>query len=223
MGDPKTLSYRQRWGLWAALRFGLMWRLRDWLGFYVYGVYLRELMPPSDHTPREVAGFRHRVFEAADMAQLLPFACNPELDLSEAFIRQAFLKGDACNAVLLGDRLVSYHWMAFTPTHDECGVFVDFHSRHRYSYKAFTLPEFRGLRTLRLFMPFSDGYCLSKGRRLSISFIAVDNQASIRHALGMGNRCIGYAGYWRIGSWFLPFRSRGVRQEGFRFFLPRQG
>lgn len=221
MRNPKTLSYRQRWDLLSARCFGVMWRMRNWLGLQVYGIYVRDLMRPSEHAPSQVAGFTHRIFEAHEMPELLALIGNPDLDISEAFVRRAFAKGDACDTALMSGQLVSYTWMAFTPTYDAKGVFVSFGDEHRYAYKAYTLPEHRGQRALRLFKTDSDGYCLQRGKTKSISFITIDNQSSIRHATGVGNRRVGFAGYWRVGPAFVPFRTAGVRRERFRFFVPR--
>jgi hypothetical protein len=199
------------------------WRLRHWLGLHVYGIYIRSLGGLAAAQPAEDHGYTHRVFEPADLDALLAGAADPQLDLGEAFVRDAFGKGDACAAVFTGGRLVSYDWMAFTPTHDAHGVFVDFSPKYRYLYKAFTLPEFRGRHAIRLYKAFSDDYCIRLGRESTIAFIATDNRSSIRYALGVGNRRIGFAGYLKLGPIFLPFRTPGVRSEGFRFFMPGRG
>lgn len=198
-----------------------MWRVRDWLGLQVYGIYVRNLMEPATPAPRQVAGFTHRIFEAHEMPELLALIGDPDMGMPEAFVRGAFAKGDACDTAMMNGKLVSYTWMAFTPTHDAKGVFVSFGEEHRYAYHAYTLPEHRGQRALRHFKALSDGYCLQRGRTKSIAFIAIDNESSIRHATGVGNRRVGFAGYWRVGPAFLQFRTPGVRRQRFRFFLPR--
>jgi hypothetical protein len=199
------------------------WRLRNAVGLHVYGIYTRPLGEVTPAPQATGADFTHRLFESADQAAFLACATDPRLDLNEAFVQDAFAKGDACAAVLSGATLVSYEWMAFTPTHDDQGVYVDFGPRYRYLYKAFTLPEFRGRHAIRLFKGSSDAYCLRRGRVATIAFIAIDNHSSIRYALGVGNRRIGFAGYMKLGSFFIPFRTAGVRTEGFRFFVPRPG
>lgn len=199
------------------------WRLRNAVGLHAYGIYTRALGELALAPPATDAGYRHRVFEAADQAALLACATDPRLDMDEAFVQDAFAKGDACVAVFDRTTLVSYEWMAFTPTHHDQGVFVDFGPRYRYLYKAFTLPEFRGRHAIRLFKGSSDAYCLRRGRVATIAYIAIDNHSSIRYAMGVGNRRIGFAGYLKLGSVFIPFRTAGVRAEGFRFFMPGRG
>jgi hypothetical protein len=220
MGNPKARRYMERWGLVNAVHSAIAWRLRQSLGLHVYGIYTRPLHMPAAEPPAEKQGYTHRLFEPADADVLLGCIGNPELQLDEAFVRTAFAKGDACSAVFHGTRLVSYHWMAFSPTHDCAGVYVDFGPKHRYAYNAFTLAEFRGHHATRLFNLRSDAYCLRRGRLSTIAFIATDNQASIRSALGIGYRRIGFAGFLKLGPLFLPFRSAGVKSEGFRLFVP---
>lgn len=207
--------------LFRTLHMGIGWRLRKWLGLHIYGIYARPLGAPAAAQPSKDSGYTLRVFESGDLDALLGCASDPRLDLGEAFVRDAFAKGDACATVFSDGRVVSYNWMAFTPTHDQHGVHVDFRPTYRYAYKAFTVPEFRGRHLIRLLKAAVDDYCLRRGRVSSITFVAIDNYASIRYTLGVGNHRIGFAGYLKLGAIFLPFRTTGVRSEGFRFFMPR--
>jgi len=217
-GDAK----KKRGTILSAASTAVAWRLRQWLGLYIYGIYTRLLGGPAAR-PADNLDCTFRVFEQGDLEEFLDFAqSDARLDLDETFVRSAFAKGDACAAVFSDGRLVSYDWMAFTPTHDARGVHVQFGPRYRYSYKAFTLPDFRGRHATRAFKPLSDDYCVQRGRDSTIAFIAVDNRSSIRLAVGLGNRRIGLAGYLKLGPVFIPFRTSGARAEGFRFFLPDQ-
>ncbi|MEO8155373.1 MAG: hypothetical protein ABI605_20080 [Rhizobacter sp.] len=201
----------------------LVWRLRQWFGLRLYGIYARDLGGAiADFSPALV-GYSHRIFEAPDAEILQALAGAPTLDMSESFMKSAFGKGDACDAVIFAGKLVSYSWMAFTPTRDSGSVFVEFGPRYRYVYKAFTLPEFRGRHAIRQFKVDSDQYCVQRGRVATIAFISIDNQPSIRYALGVGNRRIGHAGYLKFGSVFFSFRTPGVKRAGFRFFERRLG
>lgn len=220
MDDPKPRSPSKQWGP-SAIRAAIAWRLRTFLGLHVYGIYTRALGAPDAEPPVEKQGYSHRIFEPADVDLLLACTDNPQLSLGTGFVRAAFAKGDACSAVFFNGELISYKWMAFTPTHDERGVYVDFSAKHRYGYKAFTLPEFRGRHAIRLFKALIDEYCVQRGRVSKIAFIAIDNDSSMRYSLGTGNRRIGFAGYLKLGALFIPFRTSRVRAEGFKFFMPR--
>lgn len=216
-------SHLRRWGLLVAAQYALGWRLRKWFGLHLNGIYTRPLIPPGIGLNVEGKGYAYRVFEPGDEHALLGFLDNSELRLEEAFVRNAFAKGDACGAVILGGRLISYSWMAFTPTRDTPGVYVEFGPQYRYGYKAFTLPQFRGRHVMRVFKAYGDDYCVRRGRELAIAFIATDNFSSIRASLGAGSQRIGFAGYWKLGPLFISFRTAQVRAAGFRFFKPWTG
>ena len=211
------LSYRQRWGFFAALQHGLVERLSSRAGLHLYGIYLRPLDAVNAPEP-VVPGYVVRLFTQGDEHTLLAAAREPELELTESFVRTALGKGDVCAAILVDGQIVSFAWSAFTPTRHRDGVYVTFDSRHRYGYFAFTLPEYRGRHLPRLPVPLRDRYCVARGCTQSISFISVDNRSSIRMATAIGNHRVGFAGYLKLGPIFVPFRTRAVREEGFRFF-----
>ena len=221
--DPKPHSSIKQWGALCRIRAAIAWRLRAVLGLHLYGIYTRALSEPDAEPPDERLGYSHRIFEPTDVDILLASAGNPRLSLGTEIVRAAFAKGDACSAVFFNGELISYKWIAFTPTHDAHGVYVDFSAKHRYGYKAFTLPEFRGRHVIRLFTAAVDRYCVRRGRVSKISFIAIENDSSMRFSLGTGNKRIGFAGYLKLGSLFIPFRTSRVRAEGFKFFMPRDG
>ena len=212
--DPKEASKRER----SSLRS----KMRRWLGLRIYGIYARPLAPPPDSEP-DMPQFSHRLFDARDVEALLALAKRPDLEMSETFVRRALAKGDACGVVLHKNQIVSYSWLAFTPTHDSEGVYVDFGGNDRYGYKGLTLEEFRGQHLRRYYNRFTDAHCIARGRTHAIAFVDVSNHASIRSTTGMGNRRIGFAGYLKRGPLFIPFRTTAVRRRGFRFFVPRVG
>ena len=203
----------------AAAHAAFFHGLRRWPGIRVYAIYARPLVPPKGSHPA-VPGFSYRVFGHGEAEALIARIKREELELSETFVRDALDKGDACHAILRNDEIVSYDWSAFTPTHDTHGVYVDFGEKDRYGYKAYTLPEFRGLHLPRVFKPLGDGYCIARGCTHTIGFVKIDNRPSIHATVAQGYGRVGVAGYLRRGPLFVSFRARGVRQRGFRFFLP---
>ena len=216
----KEPSYRARWGLAATVQAAILRRLRRWVGLRIYGVYFQPLEWPAGPDP-VVPGFSARLFQPGEAEALIACAKSPELDLSEAFVRDALGKGDVCLAILRDGAIVSYGWCAFTPTHDEEGVFVGFGASYRYAYNWFTLPEYRGRHFLRAFKPIRDRYCATtRGCTRSIAFIALDKRSSIRTALAIGQRRVGTAGYLKCGPIFWPFATAGAREHGFYFFIP---
>jgi len=145
---------------------------------------------------------------------------RPELELNADFVHTALGKGDVCAAVLENGQIVSFNWSAFTPTRVRDEIHVSFDDRYRYGYFAFTLPEYRGRHLLRLVSWQRDRYSLEQGRTSSIAYVSIDNQSSMRMTVALGSRRVGFAGYLKRGSVFLPFRTDGVREHGFRFFTP---
>ena len=220
MSDRRELPVRARFGLATALPSRLLRRLRGWCGLRVYGIYSMRIKLADGPSPA-LPGFCAQLFEHDDVEQLLAYAQAPELELSESFVRGALAKGDVCLGILTNDALVAYTWCAFTPTHDDEGVFVRFDQGYRYAYKSFTLPQYRGKHLLRYFTAIRDRYCCdARGRSLSIAFIDIDNPASIRAAVALGSRRIGTAGYLKRGRVFWPFATAGARAHQFQFFMP---
>lgn len=213
------LSHRARWGLAAAVQKALVSRLRWWFGLRIYGIYARPVALPEEPDP-VVPGYSHRLFEEAQAEELIACSRDPELDLPESFIRDALAKGDICDAILHDGRAVSYRWSAFTPTHDDSGVYVRFDEGYRYGYKTYTLPQYRGRHLLGGKTRLTEARWISRGCASAIAFVAIDNRSSIRRALVMGSRRVGFAGYLKRGGIFLPFRTPGVRRCGVSFFMP---
>ena len=208
--------YWHRWGILAGIQAVIFRRLREWLGLRVYGIYVRPILPDRDTSLPP--GFTYRIFEGKDLEAMLPYIEDRSLGISEAFVRSAFGKGDACDAIFHDGKIVSYTWIAFNPTHDSDGVFVEFRKGDRYGYKGLTRPEYRGQHLRR--RPQSDEFCHRRGCTHVISFVDVINRSSVRSTSARGNVRIGYAGYLKRGGVFLPFRSRAVRHRRFRFFVP---
>jgi hypothetical protein len=214
-------TFRARWGWIAARQHAIVQRLQWMFGVHIYRIYGRPIEPlvgPQAIVP----GFTFRVFQRGDEAALFAASARPELEITSSFVSEAFGKGDVCEAILCDGQIASFSWSAFTPTHDHDGVYIEFGDHCRYAYFAFTLPEYRGRYLPRLFKQSRDEYSSSRGCKYSISYISIDNRSSIRLALAAGNRVLGYAGYLKRGSFFLTLRSRGVRDSGLRYFVPRR-
>jgi len=216
----KPVRYRDRWGVLSAIRHALIQRLAYTFGIRIYGIYTRPVEPPVGPGP-VVPGFIFRSYAAGDEIPLLAAAERPELGIDETFVRNAFAKGDVCDAIHYNGQIVSFHWAAFNATHDHDGVFIEFGDDYRYNYFSYTLPEFRGRHLPRLFKPLRDLNSVARGRTRCISYISIDNDASMRAAEGNGNRRVGFAGYVARGPLFVAFRTPGARNCPMRFFKPK--
>ena len=216
----RELSYRQRWGFPAAIVSALLRRLRDWLGFRVYGTYTRQLSL-SPNLVVAPPGCSYRRFVDGEADALIACAQCPGLDLPPLFVCHALEKGDVCEAILIDGRIVSYSWSAFTPTHDDDGVYVFIDEKYRYDYKWLTLPEYRGHHLSRLFKPLGDRYCAEvRGCTHSVVIASIDNWSSIKSIIAQGYCRIGFVGYLKRGTFFWSLSTPRVRRHGFRFFLP---
>ncbi len=220
LDDREELTYRTRWGRLAAIQSAIIQRSRWRLGLYVFGIYWRPLVAPTGPDP-SLPGFSHRMFARGDAEELIACAKRPELGLSETFVRAALGKGDICSATLRNDEIVAFDWSAFSPTEVHEGVFVSFADKDSYGYFSYTLPEFRGNHFSRIFTPIKDRHRIARGCTHTIAYVAVDNRSSIRLSIGQGSSRIGFAGFWKRGPIFVPFRTRGVREHGLYFSLPR--
>jgi hypothetical protein len=217
------LTSRQRFGLLATIPGEIFRHLRWWFGLRFYGVYVRELHGDQPENIALPDGFYLRVFTLHDETELLRLAKRSELQLTSDFVHKALAKSDICSAIIHGDEIVAFDWSAFsvTPARVVESVYVDFNKQCRYGYFSYTLPEYRGRRLFKIFLPAKDRYCIERGLTHSIAFIATDNLSSIHYSRANGNRRVGFAGFLQRGSVFIPFRTWGARKYGFRFF--RQG
>lgn len=169
---------------------------------------------PGHEAPGDV------VFRLASEAELLPHCADPELELSARHVREACGRGDLCVIAFRGEKLVGYQWLAFRSTPHVAGVWVEFDSRARYSYKKFVRPECRGQRIAAGLSTHADQFCRMLGRTSSVGFIRMDNAASWHASARVGSRTVGYAGYVIVANRFFTFRSPGARRCGFRFYKP---
>ena len=160
--------------------------------------------------------------ECRELAEAEALACSadPALELSAAGIRAAFSRGDMCVGAFCGDRLVGYQWVAFGPTPDVAGVWVRFAPRTFYVYKRFVLPAFRGQRIAAALQQEANALSLRRGCSRGVAYVSVHNVASWRAGRRDGAHTVGFAGYVRLGSFFLAFRTPGARRNEFGFYKP---
>lgn len=194
-------------------------RVLSWLqarcGLEICRIVTRPLGSASKHSaPADVR------FRFLSEPQLLPHCADPELELSQRQVRDAFRRGDLCVGAYDAGKLVGYQWLALGATPHVRGVWVEFDRRSRYSYKKFVRPDYRGRRIAEGLSTHADQLCRELGRTSTIGFIRLDNDASWRASARLGSRTVGYAGYLPIGDRIIAFRSPGARRCGFRFYKP---
>lgn len=191
-------------------------RLQSLSGVHLFRVIAR----PLYREPLDLGQLAHIEYRLMSEMELLAHCRDEALELSEGQVRLAFTRGEVCVGALHCGKLVGYEWHAFDAAPHRDGVWVTVCPEARYSYKKFVRPEYRGQRIGGVLSRYSDVHFLERGRKWSVGFVDLHNAASFRTAQRLGSRTVGYAGYFRFGDRFIPFRSPGAKRFGFRFYLP---
>lgn len=154
--------------------------------------------------------------------EVLEFSMSdPALDMSPALVKKALERGDFCTGTFVNGQLISYAWRAFGATPHSRGIWVNIGPNACYNYKAFTLPEFRGQHIAERRKYCSNELFRSRGIVERQSFIASTNFSSLaRTTRDSNSKHVGYAGYIQLFGKLFFFRSPGVKQMGFEFYLP---
>ncbi|NKB98983.1 MAG: hypothetical protein GKR90_10905 [Pseudomonadales bacterium] len=166
----------------------------------------------------------------ASPADEIRFATEDELQrtshelpdqLPNNFLRGALVRGDKCLAAFVDGKIVSFTWRAYGDAPHINNVWIRVKAPYRYSYKAYTRPEYRGQRIMDVTR--SDAYCIKRGRTRNIGFIATHNFPSLRSSWRKANRVrLGYAGYFTFFGRHVFFRTPGVKLAGFEFVESRK-
>jgi len=159
-------------------------------------------------------------FGRLDEATLRRFTGDPGYELSDAFLREAFARGDACFGFLRGDELAAYSWYTRRPTLVGLpGVELRFSDRWVHIYKGLTHPAHRGRRLHGRGMTLALALQLEAGARGLISYVDLTSWAA--------RRSLERAGYVAFGSVIVVglfgrywlWASPGCRQHEFRLAL----
>lgn len=209
----------RKWGVGRSLYALLAEKVLRRVGLRIFVIHLR---------PHHGNAAPHGAGEAVELRvlgwqELEEHAREPELEMSPDFLAEARARGDLCAGALDAGRLVAYVWRAFAPAPAEDGMWVRFRKPHRYGYKAFTRPEYRGLHLQSALAPTTDALLEALGYTHAIGYVDLSNYPSRRSSERHGNQAIGYAGYWRLFGRAWAFESPGAKRHGFAFFDPARG
>ena len=203
-------SRAKRFGVWQASLSTVLRNLDKYLNFHFWTIQTRspepDYVPPEEHN--NTIEFRKLTLE-----ETLAAAHDPELGLTEKFVRCAFARDDICTGALLKGTLVAYSWKTLTraPVSNRLWIRIDRQPQF-YGYKAFVLPQFRGKRLSPSVARASDKHLVSAGAKWGVSYIAVSNLESRQANFRTESRVLrGYAGYWRIGDFYWTFRTKGAK------------
>lgn len=155
----------------------------------------------------------------ASADELMHAAREVPEQISAEFIESALGRGDICAAAFRGSSMIAWQWSSFSTAQVHGRLWVKFEHPFRYGYKGFTRAEYRGQRIAQRVMRFADSECLGRGYTHTIVYVETGNHASLANLRRLGNRCVGYAGYVRLFNTYLPFRTPGVKNHAFRFYV----
>jgi ribosomal protein S18 acetylase RimI-like enzyme len=203
----------KRWGLCKALWAGVAGRLRPW--FMLCQVQVRANQSICD---AEVSSDDIQVRLASE-PELFAAVIDLPKQLDADFLQSALSRGDLCAAAFDGGHMVGFQWASFTTAQINEQLAVEFPSSHRYGYKGFVHPDYRGRRIAWRVMRYLDSECLLRGYEQTMVYVETHNYASLANLERLGNRCIGYAGYLSLGRRCHPFATKGARRHGFSFYL----
>ncbi|HEX6317244.1 MAG TPA: GNAT family N-acetyltransferase [Burkholderiales bacterium] len=188
-------------------------RLRRRIGIHYYHMLVRPLESAS-RVGAPPCGLAFGVLEQQD---LLAYCTDPQFMMREAAVRAALAAGHVCIGAVDREGLAAYLWYSFDSAPHAVGVRVGIGPRVRYVYKVFVRPNSRGRGVARQLLARSAELCPRRGRELGVSFVAPDNEPSLRAFAAAGWRRAGYAGYVNWLGRFRAFASAGAARLGAGF------
>ncbi len=202
---------------WAERPWGsIMRRIRPWL--YFAHVTTRPLFEDPRLLPPEGIEVRYPTREELHTA-----ADRGDMMLDAQRLEDSLARGDLCSAAFDDGKMIGYAWNAYRSAPHIDDIWIEFRPPHRYGYKSFVLPEYRGRRISNGMATHSDAESIKRGFTHAISFVETHNYKSIRaNCRHPGRRFEGIAGYFRLFDKVIPFRSPAVKRLGFRFIPPEE-
>jgi ribosomal protein S18 acetylase RimI-like enzyme len=148
-------------------------------------------------------------------SELENFSRQPELELNEAFLRDALGKGDECFAILDGGNLAAYGWYSNAPTIVDDELRLRFHRDYIYMYKGFTHTDYRGQRLHAVGMTRALDAYLRRGFKGIVSYVEETNQRSLKSVYRMGYADFGKVYFIRVFGKYVIHCSAGCREQDF--------
>jgi len=140
---------------------------------------------PPKHTGTRVAGDE------------IDSLAGSQTGISENFIRGAKQRGDWSYAYFDGQRVASYGWYSTQPVPINEDYSIHYSGEYTYMYKGFTDPDYRGEQLHAYGMGNALRLVTASGSLGLISYVEVDNFASLRSCERLGYRIFGSC--WLIG------------------------
>jgi len=194
----------------------LLPRLRRYFGLNAVLV-LRRVLAGVPRVPCARPDLECRPLSEADALALAP---DPQLELTEQWIRDAYARDCVCLGAFANGELLGYTWLAFGDTPYDDSVWIRFDQRLRYTYKSFVRPECRGKRIIQALHALADRPELCRGRHFTVAFVNADNASSLAALERAGWGRTGFAVYAKCFGALIALHSPGVKRAGIRLHRP---
>ena len=153
----------------------------------------------------------------ARLEDCLHAVMDPQMGLTEPFVRTAFAQEALCHAAFVENQMVAYAWRSQSSAPHNKWVGVQVEQGLSYGFKAHTHPNFRGLGLYAAITAAEYETAQKRELRSGVSFTQWRNTPSINADRRLGNRRVGIAGIIRMGSLVYCLHSPGAKAAGFRF------
>ena len=153
----------------------------------------------------------------ATKKDLLKVMKDPEWQsqLDEAFVEKAMNAGDECFGIFDQGKMVSMGWYSMNATPVSENAEIVFDPAWVYMYKGYTQKTHRGKRLHGIGMSSALKMYTEQGARGLISYVEVNNFASLRSIEKMGYRIFGEVGAAEIGGKLRTACTNGCKPFGF--------
>lgn len=213
LGIKRSLD---RFGLARSIAKTLDQGLARPLGIHIYRVRVRDVSSGNDG----VAKIPGIVIRELDADELPTLARDPELRLALDFVHAANKRGDRAFGAFDGPKLVAYAWRSVSTAPHEHDIWVRVRRPYSYSYKAFTIPRYRGRGIAPALILLADMRMLELGFTHRVGFVSTTNFSSVALSDHIQSEWVGLAGYIRKPRRPVIFHSAAVKSTGFEFFVP---
>jgi hypothetical protein len=147
---------------------------------------------------------------------LREYAKNPDYEITETFLEEAFAKGDECFGIMDGDKLASYGWYSNKDTSIDNGLVLQFSPEYIYMYKGFTHEEYRGQRLHAIGMTLALREYLHRGFKGLVSYVESNNFSSLKSCYRMGYQDFGEVYILKVRKRHIIYSSPGCERYSFQ-------
>ena len=213
----KLKSHLRRWG-WLRTAFMLVMRAVNAMGLHVFVIRTRHV----DRSVRNPCDLPTVEFRQPSIEEVMGLAKDASLDLDQEYLEAARGRGDIAFCAFDGASLIAYTWRTLTIAPHTGGLWVRVAKPYCYSYKSFARPAYRGHHLAVGLILYSDEEMLKQGYTHRAGFISVSNFPSLAMRDRLLSANVGYAGYIEWFGRYFTFRTRGIKDIGFEFFVPEE-